>query len=66
MKELKEAGLDILVIPLNAINEADYNIICQPKIKKGSFQSVLDFIKAAKDKIDTEITFVDYADHKPK
>lgn len=66
VKELKEAGLNTLAISLNAINENDYNIICQPKFKEGAFQSVFDFIKASVGKIHTELTFVDYTDHKPK
>ena len=64
-QELNEAGLDTLAISLDAINENDYNIVCQPKLK-GAFQSVLDFIKAGMGKINTVLTFVDYAGHKPE
>jgi len=59
-ERLKDAGLDSVVISLNAINERNYNIVCRPE-QHNSFDSVLDFIKASnKSGIETFVSFVDY------
>jgi len=58
---LERAGLDSVVISLNAINEKDYNFVCKPK-NSGVFESVLDFIIASnQSRIETFVSFVDYS-----
>lgn len=59
-ERLQEAGLDSVVVSLNAVNERDYNLVCKPKLS-GAFESVLDFIRASvQSKIETFVSFVDY------
>ncbi len=56
----EKVGLDSIVISLNAINEKDYNIVCNPK-NSGAFESVVDFVKAFnQSRIETFVSFVDY------
>jgi len=58
---LEKAGLDSVVISLNAINERDYNLVCRPK-QPHSFDSVLDFIRVSNQSgIETYVSFVDYS-----
>jgi len=53
-KELKETGLDRLSVSLNAHTKQTYNSVCKPHFKN-AFLEVLDFIKRAAEKMDTEI-----------
>ena len=55
--ELVEAGLDRLSVSLNAHNREVYNKVCKP-VFDNAYKSVLEFIKKAKKKMDTEITAV--------
>lgn len=55
--ELKTAGLDKVSVSLNAHNIEVYNKVCKPKFEN-AYESVLQFIKKAKGKFDTEITAV--------
>jgi TatD family-associated radical SAM protein len=57
VKELKDAGVDKLSISLNAPDKKTYDEICRPKIEN-AYESVLEFIKKAKDKFDLEVTAV--------
>lgn len=62
---LEAAGLDSVVVSLNATNEKDYVRLCNPK-QPGAFDSVLDFVKAStKSKIDTYVSFVEYSKTHP-
>lgn len=62
---LEKAGLDSVVISLNAINLEDYNKLCKPK-QHNAFDSVLDFIKnACQSQIETYVSFVDYSKTHP-
>jgi TatD family-associated radical SAM protein len=57
-KLLKEAGLDEIRISLNAINEEEYNQLCNPQFKD-AFKKLVDFIKECQNfGIDTYISFV--------
>lgn len=55
--ELKKAGVDKISVSLNAHNQEVYNQVCKPKYEN-AYTAVLDFLKAAKDEFDTEVTAV--------
>ncbi len=57
LKLLKEAGVTSLSVSLNAHDEYSYDLICRP-IFKQAYESVLEFIKKAKDLFDVEVTTV--------
>jgi len=57
INELKEAGVDKVSVSLNAQNKQTYNYVCKPKFEN-AFPEVLNFIKEAKQKLNTEITTV--------
>jgi len=57
INEMKEAGVDRVSVSLNAHNKQTYDQVCKPKFEN-AFQEVLNFIKEAKEKLDTEITTV--------
>ncbi len=57
LKELKEAGVTSLSISLNAHDEQSYGLICRPAFER-AYESVLEFIKNAKDLFDVEVTTV--------
>ncbi len=56
-EELREAGVKRASVSLNSGNEAEYNEVCKPSFH-GAFNAVLEFIKMAKEKLDTEVTAV--------
>lgn len=59
--ELSDIGLTTVTVSLNAINEADYQQLCQPKMK-GAFQDTVAFVKACRNTpLHTQISFVDYS-----
>jgi TatD family-associated radical SAM protein len=62
-ERLEKTGLDRINISLNAINEREYNALCQPKLKE-SYQNLLDFIRDCNaSPIDTFVSFVvDFVD----
>jgi TatD family-associated radical SAM protein len=55
--ELKKAGVDRVSVSLNAHNQQIYNQICKPK-SQNAYTAALNFIKAAKNEFDTEVTAV--------
>jgi TatD DNase family protein len=55
--ELKKAGVDKVSVSLNAHNQEIYNQICKPKLEN-AYNAILDFIKVAREKFDTEVTAV--------
>ena len=55
--ELRDAGIKKVSVSLNAGDEGEYNEICKP-VFPGAFPAVLEFIKKARDKLDTEVTAV--------
>ena len=55
--ELKNAGIDRVCVSVNAYNKELYDSICKPRFED-AFDSVLYFIKKAKEAFDTEITAV--------
>jgi len=57
VKELKETGVDRVSVSLNAHNKQTYDLVCKPQFGN-AFPEVLDFIRRAKEKLDTEITAV--------
>jgi cyclic pyranopterin phosphate synthase len=57
VEELKMAGVDKVSISLNAHNEETYNQVCRP-VFENAFESVLDFIKKARELLDVEVTAV--------
>lgn len=57
VKELKETAVDRVSVSLNAHNKQTYDQVCKPRFEN-AFPEVLDFIRKAKDKLDTEITLV--------
>jgi len=57
VEELKMAGVDKVSISLNAHDEETYNQVCRP-VFVNAFESVLDFIKKAKELLDVEVTTV--------
>jgi len=57
INEMKKAGVERVSVSLNAHNKQTYDQVCKPKFEN-AFQEVLNFIKEAKEKLDTEITTV--------
>ena len=57
VNELKNASLDRVCVSVNAYTKELYNSICKPRFDD-AFDSVLYFMKRAKDEFDTEITAV--------
>jgi TatD family-associated radical SAM protein len=55
--ELKKAGVDKVSVSLNAHNQQIYEQICKPRFDN-AYNAVLDFIKAAKAELRTEVTAV--------
>ncbi len=54
---LKVAGVDRVSVSLNAHDEETYNQVCRP-VFVNAFESVLDFIKKARELLDVEVTAV--------
>lgn len=57
IEALKEAGVDKVRVSLNAHNKETYNKICRPETEN-AYDSVLTFIKEAKEHLDVEVTAV--------
>ena len=57
VNELKAAGVDKVSVSLNAQNKEIYNQVCKPEFEN-AYIEVLNFIKGAEQKLDTEITAV--------
>ncbi|MEM3550081.1 MAG: TatD family nuclease-associated radical SAM protein [Candidatus Bathyarchaeia archaeon] len=57
VEELKKAGVGKVSISLNAHDKTSYIQVCRPKFEN-AFESVLDFIRKAKETLDVEITAV--------
>jgi TatD family-associated radical SAM protein len=57
VEELKMAGIDKVSISLNAHDKETYNQVCRPAFEN-AFESVLDFIRKAKELLDVEVTAV--------
>jgi len=55
--ELADTGVDRVSVSLNAHNKQTYDQVCKPKFEN-AFPEILNFIRKAKDKLDTEITVV--------
>ncbi len=56
-EELKKAGVEKVSVSLNAHDDATYIQVCRPKFES-AFESVLDFIRKAKELLNVEITAV--------
>jgi len=57
IRELKEAGVDKISVSLNAYDNEVYAQICRP-VFTNPFESILEFIKKARETFDVEITAV--------
>ena len=57
VKELKMAGVDKVSVSLNAHDKETYNRVCKPNFEN-AFESILEFIKKAKELLDVEVTAV--------
>jgi TatD family-associated radical SAM protein len=57
VEELKKAGVEKVSVSLNAHDNATYIQVCRPKFER-AFESVLDFIRKAKELLNVEITAV--------
>jgi TatD family-associated radical SAM protein len=55
--ELKRAGVDRVSVSLNAHNQQIYDQFCKPEFEN-AYTAVLNFIEAAKEEFDTEVTAV--------
>jgi TatD family-associated radical SAM protein len=55
--ELKDAGVNVVSVSLNAHDRETYNQICRPAFSD-AFESILDFVRRAKENFDVEITAV--------
>jgi TatD family-associated radical SAM protein len=58
-KELAEAGLDRIQISLNAPDPDTYLQLCQPKLGRGAFESILEFTEQCKPLMKVELSAVD-------
>lgn len=58
-KELAEAGLDRIQISLNAQDPDTYFQLCQPKLGRGAFESILEFTEQCKPLMKVELSAVD-------
>jgi len=57
VKELKMAGVDKVSVSLNAHDKETYNQVCRPNFEN-AFESILEFVKKAKELLDVEVTVV--------
>jgi cyclic pyranopterin phosphate synthase len=58
VRELKEAGVDRVIVSLNAHNKETYNEVCKPEFED-AYENVAEFIKKAKEGgLETEATAV--------
>lgn len=57
IEELKAAGVDRVSVSLNAHNRETYDYACKPWFEN-AYESVIEFIEKAKERLDTEITTV--------
>jgi len=57
VEELKMAGIDKVSVSLNAHDKETYNKVCRPAFEN-AFESVLEFIKKAKELLEVEVTAV--------
>ncbi|MEM3874031.1 MAG: TatD family nuclease-associated radical SAM protein [Candidatus Bathyarchaeia archaeon] len=57
IEELKMAGIDKVSVSLNAHDKDTYNQVCKP-IFENAFESVIEFVKKAKELLEVEITAV--------
>jgi len=57
VKELREAGVDKVSVSLNAPDKQTYDYVCKPNLEN-AFPEVLDFVRRAKEMLDTEVTAV--------
>ncbi len=58
-KELAKAGLDRIQISLNAPDPDTYFRLCQPKLGRGAFESILEFTEECKPLMRVELSAVD-------
>jgi cyclic pyranopterin phosphate synthase len=56
-KELKTAGVNKVSVSLNAGDEESYNEVCKPEFA-GAYAATLEFIRNAKEELETEVTAV--------
>ena len=56
-KELKAAGVNKVSVSLNAGDEETYNEVCKPEFA-GAYVATLEFIRSAKEELETEVTAV--------
>lgn len=56
-KELKEAGVDIVSISLNAESEEKYNELCKPPFA-GAYSAMLEFAKACRNHFEVRVSAV--------
>ena len=57
IEELKMAGVDKVSVSLNAHDKETYNQVCRPNFEN-AFESILEFVKKAKELLDVEVTAV--------
>ena len=57
--ELAEAGLDRIQISLNAPDPDTYLQLCQPKLGRGAFESIIEFTEECKPLMRVELSAVD-------
>ncbi|MEM1552468.1 MAG: TatD family nuclease-associated radical SAM protein [Candidatus Bathyarchaeia archaeon] len=57
VEELKMAGVDKVSVSLNAHDKETYNQVCKPTFEN-AFESVIEFVKKARELLDVEITAV--------
>ena len=57
IEELKMAGVDKVSVSLNAHDKETYDQVCRPNFEN-AFESILEFIKKAKELLDVEVTAV--------
>ena len=57
--ELAESGLDRIQISLNAPDPDTYLRLCQPKLGRGAFESILEFTEQCKPLMKVELSAVD-------
>ncbi len=58
VRELKETGVDKVIVSLNAHNKKTYNQICKP-VFEDAYENVIEFIKKAKEEgLETKATAV--------
>ncbi|MEM0008311.1 MAG: TatD family nuclease-associated radical SAM protein [Candidatus Bathyarchaeia archaeon] len=57
VEELKMAGVDKISVSLNAHDKETYNQVCKPTFEN-AFESVIEFVKKARELLDVEITAV--------